>query len=129
MRLIVDTQILLWLLGRERRLPARARSVLEDDRNERLFSAASVWEIAIKFALGRPDFQTRPDIVHAGALSAGLIELPVRSSAAARVADMARHHGDPFDRVLVAQAIDEDAILLTADLLLAAYGPPVLMVG
>lgn len=86
-----------------------------------MFSAASVWEIAIKTALGRADFKVSPREVLAAALETGFVELPVRSAAALAVADLPLIHRDPFDRLLVAQALTEPARLYTADAALEPY--------
>ena len=121
MRLLLDTHVLLWALGAPERLGSSTRAKIEDLQNDILFSAASTWEIAIKSALGRPDFGVSPDAILTTALESGFTELPVRSGAAARVASLAPHHRDPFDRLLIAQAITEQALFYTADAHLAQY--------
>lgn len=127
MKLLLDTQILVWAVTRPQRLASSVYETLRSRDNDILFSAVSVWEVAIKFALRRPDFDVRPTALIAYAADAEFRELPITSSAAARVATLPLHHRDPFDRLLVAQAIDEDALLLTADAALAAYAPHILM--
>jgi len=87
MRLLLDTHILLWALDQPARLDAGTRALLEDPANEVLFSAASIWEIAIKLRLGRADFPVRPDAIARAARDTGFIELPVHADAAARVTD------------------------------------------
>ncbi len=129
MRLLLDTHLLLWALARPERLDRETRASIEDTGNDVLFSAASLWEIAIKSALGRADFTVAPDAVLSAALQTGFIELPVRAATAARVATLPPHHRDPFDRLLVAQAIDEPAQLYTADPLLEPYSELVRLVG
>ncbi len=121
MRILLDTHILLWALIEPAKLGDDARAALEDPDHEVLFSAASVWEMAIKAALGRPNFQVSPPKVVEAALSSGFTELPVRSAAALKVAALPHHHRDPFDRLLVAQAMIEPAVLYTADAQLTAY--------
>ena len=121
MRALLDTHVLLWALAEPARLPEDFRILIEDRGNEVLFSAASIWEIAIKASLGRRDFNVNPGEVAQAAIDSGFMELPVRSSAAARVMDLAMRHRDPFDRLSVAQAIDEPAILYTADHQLEPY--------
>jgi len=121
MRLLLDTHILLWALVEPDRLGAEARAMIEDPDNEVLFSAASIWEVAIKAGLGRPDFPFDPHEVARGAVEAGFTELPVRADAAAQVASLPPHHRDPFDRLLVAQAMAGPLRLLTADPLLPPY--------
>lgn len=93
------------------------------------FSAVNIWEAAIKYALKRPDFRTHPDRLIRDATDASFTELPVTAAAAARVGTLPLHHRDPFDRLLVAQAMEADAVLVTVDAALAAYGSPVLMLG
>jgi PIN domain nuclease of toxin-antitoxin system len=88
-------------------------------------SAASIWEIAIKSALGRADFPVRPRDIANAARRGGLIELPPRADTAASVADLPPHHRDPFDRLLVAQALAEPAIVVTAARKLARYSDQV----
>ena len=121
MRLLLDTNILLWALIEPIRLSAEARSVLEDPEHDVLFSAASIWEIAIKAALERANFQVTPETIVGTAQTSGFVELPVRSAAALRVATLPLHHRDPFDRLLVAQAMTEPAMLYTADAQLELY--------
>ena len=129
MRLLLDTHILLWALDTPARLDDGTRALLEDPANEVLFSAASIWEIAIKARLGRADFPVRPDQIAQAARDTGFTELPVRADAAARVADLPLHHRDPFDRLLVAQAMVEPMRLYTADPLLPPYSELVSLVG
>jgi PIN domain nuclease of toxin-antitoxin system len=121
LRILLDTHILLWALIDPRRLRDETRATLETRDHDILFSAASIWEISIKAALGRADFQVSPDEIVAAALSSGFSELPVRAVAALKVAVLPHHHRDPFDRLLVAQAMTEPATLLTADRQLTAY--------
>ncbi len=121
MRLLLDTHVLLWALSAPKHLSKKARSDIENPANDVMFSAASIWEIAIKWALKRSDFRITPNEIVAAAIESGLRELPVRSIAAAHVATLPVHHRDPFDRLLVAQAVTEPAILYTADPQLEIY--------
>jgi PIN domain nuclease of toxin-antitoxin system len=121
MRLLLDTHVLLWALGEPKRLGKKARAEVEDTGNEVLFSAASIWEIAIKSALKQSDFRVTPNEILSAALQSGFTELPVHSSAAAHVARLPRHHQDPFDRLLIAQAMTEPVMLYTADTQLETY--------
>lgn len=121
MRLLLDTNVLLWTCGYSSRLDVETREFIEAEANEVLFSAISILEIAVKIRLGRPDFEAPPSRVVDAALDMGFAELPVRSGAAALVADLPLLHRDPFDRLLVAQAIAEPATLVTADARLEAY--------
>ena len=122
MRALLDTQILIWAVSRPDRLSRAVATTLADRENEVLFSAVSIWEVAIKFALGRPDFTLRPEALIEYAARADFGEVKATSLAAARVADLPLVHRNPFDRLLVAKAIDVDAMLLTADKALVAYG-------
>jgi PIN domain nuclease of toxin-antitoxin system len=131
-RLLLDTNVLLWALIEPGKFKPDIRAVLEDPAHEILFSAASVWEISIKAALGRTDFRTdfhvSPARIVTEALACGFAELPVRSEAVVMVAALPHHHRDPFDRLLVAQAMTEPAILYTADTFLANYSELVLCI-
>jgi PIN domain nuclease of toxin-antitoxin system len=129
MRILLDTHILLWLISTPERLSEPVRRAILDPANDVLFSAASIWEIAVKATCQRADFVARPDIVAEEARDIGFIELPVYSGVASRVADLPPIHRDPFDRLLVAQAISEPAILYTADARLPAYSELVKRVG
>lgn len=128
MRLLLDTHLLLWALAEPARLDSVTRAAIEDPENEVLFSAASIWEIAIKAALRRPDFDLDPAEVARAALETGFQELPVKAAVAARVLHLPMHHRDPFDRLLVAQAMSEPARLYTADALLKPYSELVTLV-
>ena len=125
MKLLLDTQILLWAAGQPERLSAAARKLLNDPRHELLFSAASLWEIAIKRTLGRDDFEVEPRLLRRGLLDNGYVELPVTSEHAVNVDGLPRVHKDPFDRLLLAQALTEGITLLTGDAQLARYRGPV----
>ena len=128
MRLLLDTHILLWALAGDRRLNVRTRDWIEDSANDVLFSAASIWEIAIKSALHGSGFGVRPDEIAEAARATGFAELAVQAAAAARVASLPPHHRDPFDRLLVAQAIEETVRLVTVDPSLAPYSELVTLV-
>ena len=121
MRLLVDTHLLLWAVASSDRLSSGARALIEDPANEVYYSAASIWEIAIKSALRRKDFPVNVPALLAALPKMGFIELPVTGAHAARVVQLADIHRDPFDRLLVAQSIVEPLTLLTNDALLARY--------
>jgi PIN domain nuclease of toxin-antitoxin system len=129
MRLLLDTHVLLWAVSEPARLNAGTRDLLEDTANEVLFSAASIWEIAIKAKLGRADFAVHPEQIARAARETGFVELPVSAAAAARVVDLPLHHRDPFDRLLVAQAMAEPMRLYTADPLLPPYSELVQLIA
>jgi len=125
MKLLLDTQILLWAAGQPGRLSAAARKLLNNPRHELLFSAASLWEIAIKSTLGREDFRAEPRLLRRGLLDNGYAELPVTSQHAVNIDSLPPLHRDPFDRLLLAQALTEGITLVTADAQLARYRGPV----
>ena len=125
MKLLLDTQILLWAAGQPKRLSSAARKLIENPRNDLLFSAASLWEVAIKSALGRTDFRVDPRVLRRGLLDNGYTELPVTSEHAVSVTGLPDLHRNPFDRILLAQALCEGFTLLTADATIAKYPGPV----
>ena len=125
MKLLLDTQLLLWAAGKPKRLSAAARKLMNDPRNELAFSAASLWEIAIKNSLGREDFRVEPRLLRRGLLDNGYIEIPVTSQHAVSIDALPPLHKDPFDRLLLAQALSEGITLLTSDAQLAKYPGPV----
>jgi len=125
MKWLLDTHVLLWAAGSPDRLSPEAHALLEDLNNELLFSAASLWEIAIKRGLGRSDFKVNPRVLRRGLLDNGYQELPITSAHAVSIDSLPPIHKDPFDRVLVAQAMVEGITLLTADELVAQYPGPV----
>lgn len=125
MRLLLDTHFLLWSVAASRRLPVDVREVLTDPENAVFYSAASIWEIAIKSALRRRDFRVDLPRLLRALPRAGFAELPVSAAHAARVASLPALHKDPFDRLLVAQALVEPLVLFTNDAQLGRYGAQV----
>lgn len=121
MRVLTDTHILLWALLQPTRLDAVRRDVLESPEHQVFFSAVNIWEIAIKRALDRPDFDVEPEVIHRAALETGFRELPVSAVHAAAVRHLPTHHRDPFDRLLIAQARTEPLLLMTDDPLISLY--------
>ena len=125
MKLLLDTQVLLWAAGQPERLSPAARRLLNSTSNELVFSAASLWEVAIKHALGRPDFRVEPRVLRRALLDNGYTELPVTGEHAVSVEQLPAVHRDPFDRMLLAQALCEGVTLVTADAQLARYDGPI----
>jgi len=121
-RLLLDTHLLLWAAASSKRLPSEARKLLEDGTNDAYYSAASIWEIAIKSSIGRKDFRIDLDALLSALPEMQLVELPITAIHAAGVTRLPPVHRDPFDRLLVAQSIAESLALLTNDALLAKYG-------
>lgn len=128
MRILLDTQIALWALTGSARLGALAQGLIEDPANDIYVSTASVWEIAIKYALGRGDMPISGQRAAELFALAGYRELPVAWRHAAMVDTLPSIHNDPFDRILVAQALAEPMRLLSRDATLANYGAMVLPV-
>lgn len=123
MKLLVDTQCWLWMLADPDRLSRRTRRLIQRQDSELYLSAASAWEIAIKWSLGKLTLPSDPsEYVPSRVEQSGVIPLPVKHAHAVQVARLAPHHRDPFDRLLVAQASLEDMVLLTGDRQLSAYG-------
>jgi PIN domain nuclease of toxin-antitoxin system len=123
MKLLLDTHALLWFLGGSGRLSATARIAIEDLANERLFSVAGAWEIAIKASLGKLELTAPFEALVPGELRANAIELlPIRPAHLVAVMALPFHHRDPFDRMYVARAAAEGAALVSADPALDAYG-------
>jgi PIN domain nuclease of toxin-antitoxin system len=120
-RLLLDTHLLLWAAASSKRLPREARELLEDDDNEVYYSAASIWEIAIKSSLRRKDFRIDLARLLATMPEMGLVELPITAVHAAGVTRLPPIHRDPFDRLLIAQSLVEPLTLLTNDALLDRY--------
>jgi PIN domain nuclease of toxin-antitoxin system len=117
-RVLLDTHLLLWALAAPAKLPAAARKQIETA--EVFVSAASIWEISIKSALGK--VEADPNEVLAAVAPAGFSLLPINGEHAAKVRELPLLHKDPFDRILVAQALVEPMILLSNDEALRAYG-------
>ncbi len=122
MRVLVDTHIFLWAYSAPERLSEETIRLLGNPSIEKLFSAASAWEIAIKWAKGGLDLSEHPSLlVPAKVAEAGMLNLPISLHDALRVAELPKHHGDPFDRVLIAQAQRNGARILTNDRVIARY--------
>jgi PIN domain nuclease of toxin-antitoxin system len=123
MRILIDTHVFLWWDRQLRRLSRPLRAAIEDEANDVYLSAASVWEIAIKRTLGKLTF-SRPIVDAASEL--GFDILPVTGMHAERAGGLPRHHDDPFDRLIVAQADLESMVLGTQDPMLRPYAVSIL---
>ena len=121
MRILLDTHLLLWAAGDARQLSGAARALILDPDTVPVFSVVSIWEVAIKRALDRPDFRTDSRVLRHALLGSGYEELPVTGAHAIAVQTLPPIHRDPFDRLLVAQASVEGIALATADPILARY--------
>jgi len=124
-KLLLDTHLLLWAAGTPDRLSKEAGRLIESTENALFFSVASLWEIAIKTALGRDDFQVSVRQLHRGLLDNGYNELAIISEHTITIDCLPAIHKDPFDRLLVAQAMVEGMTLLTSDKIVAQYPGPI----
>lgn len=115
MKFLVDTHLLLWAASEPEKLSQKARRLFGEPGNTLIFSAASLWEIAIKRGLGREDFQVDPRLLRRSLLDNGYEELAITSAHAVEVDNLPPLHKDPFDRILLAQAQIEGITLLTSD--------------
>lgn len=122
MRLLLDTHALIWALSAPRRLPSTVAASIRDPENAVYVSAASTWEIAIKSALGK--IAADLSAVVRGAFAAGFEELPITVAHTVQLRHLPVHHRDPFDRVLVAQAVHEHLSVVSHDPLFASYAVP-----
>jgi PIN domain nuclease of toxin-antitoxin system len=127
-RLLLDTHILLWAALDSERLSDKARTLLENENNALLFSAVSIWEIAIKHARGSADFVLDPELFRRSLLGNGYQELAITPDHAIATGRLPSIHKDPFDRMLVAQSLAEGINLVTADPILAQYPAPIITV-
>lgn len=126
MKLLLDTHLLLWAANDSKRLSANARRLINDPANDLLFSAVSIWEVAIKSSQGKTGFNLDPRLLRRSLLDNGYSELPISSAHAVAISALPDIHRDPFDRILVAQATTEGITLLTVDSLVARYPGPIL---
>ena len=122
MRPLLDTHLLLWAAGQPKRLPASVGVLLDDAEKEPVFSSASLWEIAIKRGLGRDDFKVETRSLRRALLDNAYEELPVTGAHAVALDGLPPIHRDPFDRLLVAQALADDLPIIGCDSVFDAYG-------
>lgn len=122
MKVLLDTHVALWAIIDSPRLSETARELIQNSKNNIYFSAATIWEIAIKHRLARKDMPVSGHDASEYFKEAGYIELPITAVHTAATEQLPLHHSDPFDRILVAQAITEPLRLLTHDRLLLQYG-------
>lgn len=125
MNLLIDTHLLLWSAFAPAKVPARAAELMLDPAHQLWFSAASIWEVAIKRGLDRPDFRVEPGVLRAGLLANDYSELSVDGRHCLALTSLPAIHADPFDRMLIAQAISEGMVLLTADTRIGQYSGPI----
>lgn len=128
MTVLLDTHLLLWAAGFPDRLSTDARDILNHPDTKPVYSAASLWEVAIKSGLGRADFVVDPRLLRRGLLENGYTELPVTGAHTVAIDLLPDIHRDPFDRILVAQAQAEGITLLTMDEAVGRYPGPIRVV-
>lgn len=127
--LLLDTNILLCALIAPEKLSAACQSQLTNSESDIYFSGVSIWEIAIKASLNKADFNFLPEDIHALALQTGFSELPMQASHTYAVTHLPWHHRDPFDRLLIAQALALPAYFITSDAQLQSYSELVQVVS
>jgi PIN domain nuclease of toxin-antitoxin system len=120
-KLLLDTHLLIWAAQDDEALPKEARDVIQDLDNTLYFSVASIWEIIIKSGLGRDDFQIDARVLRRNLLDASYEELSIEAPHAFEIERLPMLHKDPFDRLLIGQAIAEGIVLLTHDDLIRQY--------
>jgi PIN domain nuclease of toxin-antitoxin system len=125
MKFLLDTHLLLWAAGEPPRLSKRARTLIRNPENELHFSAASLWEVAIKHGLGREDFKVDARLLRRGLLDNAYTELSIISDQVVATESLPLIHKDPFDRILVAQATVDGITLLTIDSVVPKYPGPI----
>lgn len=121
MKLLLDTHLLIWSASTPQRLSSKAKKLIEDDANALYFSAASICEVTIKAGLGREDFNVNPTTLRQGLLENDYQECPITGQHALALSSLPDLHRDPFDRMLIAQALVEGFCLFTRDAAISAY--------
>ena len=123
MRLLIDSHALIWYVDQHQQLSPASHAAISDPSNELLLSAGSIWEIAIKIGLGKLNLTQPYSLWMSQALNdLGMTVLPITVEYADAQASLPKHHGDPFDRLIVAQALVENVSVVSADARMDAYG-------
>jgi len=128
MTILLDTHLLLWAAEKDPRLPALASEMIRSAESKMVFSSVNIWEVVIKRSLGRGDFGVDPHRLRSRLLESGYSELSVSSEHALAVGNLPSIHKDPFDRILIAQAVTERLTLVTSDQIVANYPGPIVKV-
>lgn len=126
MNILLDTHIALWAITDSPRLPSKARELIESPRSSVWISAASIWEIAIKHSLGRGDMPVSGSEALRYFRDSGYAFLAIEPEHAAAIEDLPQHHTDPFDRILVSQALVEPMRLITSDSMVVRYSDTII---
>ena len=128
MNLLLDTHVALWAIADSPKLPLKARELIASPRTNVWISTASIWEIAIKYSLGRGDMPISGQTALRYFSESGYRQLPIEAEHAVAIEDLPAHHSDPFDRILVAQALIEPMRLMTHDAMVALYSDTIIKV-
>jgi PIN domain nuclease of toxin-antitoxin system len=128
MRILLDSHLLVWLVGASDRLPLAAREIIENPDHEIFFSSASIWELSIKYSSGKIGLELPPRMLYRVLIESNFSELAVTASHAFEVDTLPPIHKDPFDRILIAQAMSEGMLLVTSDEAIAQYSGPIRLV-
>lgn len=128
MNLLLDTHVALWAITDSPKLPPKARELIASPKTNVWISAASIWEIAIKHSLGRGDMPISAQDARRYFSESGYRLLAIEAEHALAVEDLPTHHGDPFDRILVAQALMEPMRLMTHDAMVALYSDTIIKI-
>ena len=130
MRLLLDTHVFLWYIAADPKLPPPFSVAIGDPANEVYLSAASIWEVVVKHALGKLPLPAPPaDYLPRQRDAQGIVALPIDEAAMTHLADIPALHRDPFDRILIAQALQHGLTIVTLDAEVIAYPAPVLPPG
>lgn len=131
MKLLLDTQAMLWLFGEPTKIEPRRRTDLADQANDVFVSAVSTWEVSIKIAVGKlrlPDDQDPSVYLPASIRRAGLATLSITPEHTYGVSSLVKHHADPFDRLLISQARNDGLTIVTSDRMIARYDVPTILI-
>ena len=128
MRILLDSHLLIWLVGASDRLPSEARAMIEDAGNAVFFSSASIWELSIKHSTGRARLALHPQVLYEQLVKNEFQEVQVTAAHGLLVSSLETIHKDPFDRILIAQSISEGMLLLTSDEIIGQYSGPIRLV-
>lgn len=128
MNLLLDTHVALWAIADSPKLPLKARELIASPRTSVWISTASIWEIAIKYSLGRGDMPISGQTALRYFSESGYRQLPIEAEHAVAIEDLPAHHSDPFDRILVAQALVEPMRLMTHDATVALYSDTIIKI-
>lgn len=128
MKVLLDSHLLVWLVGASYRLPLDAREIIENPDHEIFFSSASIWELSIKYSSGKIGLELPPRMLYRVLIESDFQELAVTATHALEVESLQPIHKDPFDRILIAQSMSEGMLLLTSDETIAQYNGPIRLV-